>query len=124
MAGLNIQFNNMDSALRAAKLFELRKQITLSIFDGKFKQARANQKEFAKLAVQDFDTFVKVPTFKFTNIPLKAGISILRPILKFKLFSMFSKKTPEEKELAKMYKDYVSKDKLKNKVETININSF
>ena len=107
----------MDSAVRAAKMFELKKQSSMSILEGKYKDARAAQKELAKLGVEDFDTFVKVPGIKFANLPLIEGFPIIKKFIGFNLFKMFSKKTPEEKQLAKMFKEFLA-----NKKASSNIN--
>lgn len=104
---MKITYKSIDSAMNAAKMFELRKHASLSIISGKFKQARTAQKELAKAAVEDFETFKTLPNVRITNVPPKVWFPLLVKSLKFKIYNAFTKKTPEEKLLAKEYKNYV-----------------
>ena len=101
-----INFNNFENAMNAAKMFELKKHSAISVLEGKCRDARAAQKELAKIAVDDFDTFTKLPNVQFTGFPLKLFFPVLFKTMKFKIFRLFTKKIPEEKQLAKMYKEY------------------
>ena len=103
----SVTYKDFATAERAIKMFNLRKESTLHIMSGEFKAARQTQKEFAKLAVQDFETFKTVPTISFTNVPIKEWLGMAFQGLKFKIFSAFTKKTPEEKQLAKKYNEYI-----------------
>ena len=103
---LKITFNNFENAMNAVKMFELRKQSAISVLEGKCKTARTAQKELAKIAVADFDTFKKMPNIQFTGFPLKLLFPIMFKTMKYKMFRMFTKKIPEDKQLAKMYKEY------------------
>lgn len=127
MNNFKIQFNDIESAMRAAKMFELRKQVSISIMEGKCRQARAAQKEFAKIAVSDFDTFTKLPNINITGFPLKMYFPLLLRTIKFNIFRKFSKTTPEEKQLAKQYRNYaktLTKEDIKNKTLDITIPRF
>ena len=101
-----VAFDNIDSAINATKLFELKRQSISSVMLGKYRDARVAQKEFAKLAVEDFDAFKAMPTINVLNIPFRFAIPILFKNLGFKIFNLFSRKTPEEKQLRTMYKAY------------------
>lgn len=101
-----VKYNNIESAMHAVQIFELRKQISLSVMEGKCKKARAAQKTLAKIGVEDFDTFKSVPGIRINNIPLSEFFPMLFKSLKFKIYRAFTKKIPEEKQLAKMYKEY------------------
>ena len=104
---MKITYKDLDSALRAKQLFELRQKTMLSIMDGKFREARNAQKEFAKIAVQDFETVKTLPRINFTNVPLKLWLSLAFKSLRFKIFRAFTKDTPEEKLLANEFKNYI-----------------
>ena len=106
-----IQFKDIDTAIRAAKMFELRKQIGISYLDGKIREARKLQKELAHEAVNDFETYKQLPLLHIqtNNISVKDSLSLLFTSVKNKLFYKFSKKTPEEKQFYKMCKEYFGK---------------
>lgn len=124
-----IKMPDVDSAIRATQMFELRKQIGISIMDGKFREARKFQKELAKSAVDDFDTYKKLPFIHFTvpGMPITAFFGMIFNNLKFKIFSKFTKKTPEEKQfnnLAKEYYGKLTKEDIKNNTIDITIPSL
>ena len=112
----------MDAAVNAAKMFELSKQRNLAIWDGKYREARNIQREFAKIAVKDFETCKTLPNIHFNNAPLSVVLVALGRSIVYRIFKAFTKQTPEEKELAKKYTEYqkqlTPEDKKKN---TINI---
>lgn len=101
-----ISYNSLDAALRAQKMFELKNQSTKSIMEGKFKQARKLNKEFAKLAIEDFETFTTLPTINISNVPIKDFLSIVWTSVKYRIYKAFTKKSPEEKLLIQKYKKY------------------
>ena len=107
MKNYKVTFPNMDTAVRAAQMFELKKQSFISVVDGRFKDARKAEKEYAKLAVEDFDTCTKLPKVNIKNVPAGAGVKILWQGIKYRIYNAFCIKTPEEKELAKKCKDYL-----------------
>ena len=106
-----IQFKDMDSAIRAAKMFELRRQISLSSLEGNLREARKYQKQLAHEAVNDFETYTKLPILRITdpNMSAKSVLSMLFSSIKSNIFFKFSKKTPEEKQFYKMCKEYFGK---------------
>ena len=119
-----IQFKDIDSAMRAAKMFELKKQVNISVLEGKCKQARAAQKELAQMAVADFDTYKTLPYVNIKMNNLKIFFPLIFKTIKFNLYRTFCKTTPEEKELAKLYKSYakgLTEEEKKNKTLDITI---
>ena len=106
-----IQFKDMDTAIRATKMFELRRQISRSALNGKLHEARKYQKELAHEAVNDFETYTKLPILNIhaPSIPAKSVLSLLFRSLKSKLFYTLSPKTAEEKQFNQMCKEYFSK---------------
>jgi len=119
---MKISYPNLETALKAQKMFQLRQQTLLSIMDGKYKNARKIQKELAKNAIEDFDTYTTLPKVNFTNIPLKLWFSMLWKSIKFRIFKAFTKNSPEEKILNKKIKTYkktLTKEDINKK--TINI---
>ena len=105
-----LTFKDMDTAVRATRMFELRKQIGISAMDGKFRDARKYKKELAKEAVNDFETYKKLPFLHFdiAHVPVKAILDMALNSYKFKIFNKFIKKTPEEKQFDKLSKEYFS----------------
>ena len=104
---LTVKYKDLNSAVNAARMFEIRKQVSLSVLSGNFSQARTEQKEFAKIAVDNFDTLKTLPKITITNIPLKDWLVFAFRSLEFRVYRTFSKKTPEEKLFAKQYKSYI-----------------
>ena len=88
----------------ARKLYELKFQSSTAILTGNYKEARTAQKEFAKLAVKNFDIALQVPA------PIKAKFSLFSKqglkCLKFMIYKAFCKSSPEEKELKSLVNDY------------------
>lgn len=97
--------------VKANEIINYTKMQMLYIFDGKFKEAHEMHKEMAKIAVEDFDTYKKATNFKITNLPPEAGKPLLINSLKYKVYYAFSEKTPDEKQLEKMNKEYMKKMK-------------
>ena len=119
-------FKDTASAIRAAKIFELRKQAMMSVMDGRFKDARNYQKEIAKDAVTDFEAYKKQPFIHFSvpGMPLKEFFSMAFNSFKFKIYNKFTKKTPEEKQLNKLSKEYfknLSKEDIKKNTIDVTI---
>ncbi len=100
----SVTYKSFDNALNAAKMFELRKMVSLSIMEGNFQNARIAQKEFAKTALEDFDTFKTLPNIKITNVPLREWLVLGFRSLEYKVYRFFTRKTPEEKAFAKVIK--------------------
>ena len=113
---LKISYRDVDTALSAQKMFNLRQKSTVAIIEGKFREARNIQKEFAKLAVDDFETFKTLPSVRFKNVPFKPSVSIFFKSLQFKLFRMFTKKSPEEKLFRQKYNEYIKEIDKNNQV--------
>ena len=105
--GFKITFDNADSAINAMKFFNLRQQTMQSVVSGNFKLARSQQKEFAKAALDDFETYKKLPNIFFDNMPFWPSLFVFFKTLKYRIYYAFSKKTPEEKELTRKTKEYL-----------------
>ena len=103
----SVTYKSFDNAINAAKMFELRKLVSLSVLEGNFRNARIAQREFSKIAIEDFDTFKTLPNIKITNIPLRDWLILGFRSLEYKIYKFFTRKTPEEKTFAKMYKAFV-----------------
>lgn len=101
-----ITYKNFDSATKAAKMFEMRKLVSVSILEGNFRNARDAQKELAKSALEDIDVFKTLPNIKITNVPLKEWLILGFRSLEYKIYKFFTRKTPEEKTFAKVIKTF------------------
>lgn len=105
------------------EMFNYSKYALMNIISGNFKEARNAEKQLAKLCVEDFDTYKSIPRLKINNVPFSAGMQILKNSLKYKLYKVFSKKTPEEKTFLKMKKEYLKEIKSENKqIKTVEVN--
>ena len=118
-----LTFKDIDTAMRATNMFELRKKISIAVFDGKFKEARRFQKELANVAVSDFETYKALPLLHFTaqGFPVKSFFELMFNSFKFNVFYKLSRKTPEEKQLSKLSKEYYGnlskEDRLKKTID-------
>lgn len=109
--------------LRANNMFDKSKNLFLSIVLGNFKDARGYEKDLAKLAVSDFDTYKELPKVNFSNVPFAVAAKTMYNGFRYNIYKLFSKKTPEEKEFAKKRTDYLKTLKIENKqIKTVNIN--
>ena len=81
----------------AKKLYNLKLEHTSNVLYGQVKEAKECHRNFAKLAVENFDTFIKTPS------PIKGSFSIFsKPgfnIIKYLIYSFFTKDSPDEKKL-------------------------
>lgn len=88
----------------AKKMYNLKLKTAVSVLNGRCRDARVAQKEFAKLAVDNFATAINLPS------PVEGSFDLFSDyglnIIKFKLFKLFTRKTPEEKKLEQMVDDY------------------
>lgn len=108
--------------VRATEILNYKKYQMLNVISGNFKEARETHKEIAKLAVKDFDTYKQVTNVRITNVPPDAGKILLVNSLKYRIYYAFSKKTPEEKLMVKMNKEYIKKMKAqKIKIKPVEI---
>ena len=98
--------NSFDSLVNAGLMLELHKKIFSSILDGKCHQAREAQKKLAKLAISDFEAYKALPSINFRNAPFRAVLMFAGKVMKFRIFKAFTRKTPEEKQLAEKCKEY------------------
>ena len=84
----------------AKKMYNLKLEYTSNILYGHIKSAKKVHKEFAKFAVNDFETFKQIPS------PVKGKFSIFSKmgfnILRYLVYDLFSKDSIEEKQLKKM----------------------
>ena len=119
----NVTYKTVEEAIRAMKMFALQQYSTVSVIQGKFRAARASQREFAKLATEDFDTFKTMPIIKVQHVVgFKEWLGLAWKFLTFKIFKAFTKKTPEEKQLKKLAQQYfkeIPPEELKKR--TINV---
>jgi len=83
----------------------------IHVISGNYKEARESHKQLAKLAIKNFETYKQVTNFKITDLPHELGAVLLVRSLKFKLYYALSQKTPEEKQLKKMNKEYLKTHK-------------
>ena len=94
---------SLNNAL-ARRISQLKMNSALSVMSGDFKQARAAQKELAKIAVDYFELTMNVPSPVRGSFSLfsKEGFNALRFIISEK----FREKTPEEKRMMQMIELY------------------
>ena len=75
--------------------------------NGNCKQFKTASKAYSKLAVDNFELAMKIPGIELKGkVPLRAKLNMLKVIA----FNFFRKKSPEEKQLKHMVKEYRAKD--------------
>ena len=85
---------------------------TITVIDKFEKLTRQElEKEFAKIAVSDFETCKTLPNINYTNVPIKMFLGVWFKSLKFRFYKLFTKKSPEEKQLKKLYKTFLKEQK-------------
>ncbi|MBQ7125698.1 hypothetical protein IJO12_01275 [bacterium] len=99
-----MKISSVSKAPIKKQLYDTRINLFSAIMDGKYNEARQCQKEFAKIAVDNFDIAIQTPQ------PVKGSFPLFSKMgwkaVKFMIFKFFSKKTPEEKQLKKMLREY------------------
>ncbi len=106
MKNITIKFNNTENALNAVQMFNLRQNSLGAVISHKFRDARNYQRQLAKLAAEDFDTFKTLPNVSYKNVPFGIWLVSLFRNLDFKIFKLFTKTTPEEKAFYKKSREY------------------
>lgn len=101
--------------LKANEMLEYVKAYMTHVIMGEFKDAREFQKDVARLAVKDFDLYKKVTNFRITELPPEVSRILLINSLRYKIYRAFTSKTPAEKELTRMNKQYLKDMKAQNK---------
>lgn len=88
----------------AKKMYEYKFQHATNVITGNVREARRNYQEFANLAIKNFDIAVQVPSPVKGTFPLfsKFGFNVV----KYLFYNMFTKKTPEEQQLKRMFEEY------------------
>ncbi len=112
MAGYAIAEGKQKSPLykkmvKVNEMFNYQKMALLNVVTGNFKEARESEKQLAKLAVNDFETYKDIPHVKFTGIPVGMAAHIMKKSLQYRVYKAFSPKTPEEKQFLKMKKEHI-----------------
>ena len=108
--------------LKVNEMFEYNKSILINIMTGNFEQVRAAEKQLAKVGVEDFEAYKMLPHVKF-NTSFDVAKIFMKNGFKYRVYKMFSRKTPEEKAFLKMKKAYVKELKANHQeVKTVVIN--
>ena len=94
----------------AEKMKQLKGDHARNMLLGNAKKAKESYREYAKLAVDNFEIATQLPSPIKGSTPLfsKTGLKILKYIL----YDIFAKQTPEEKKLKKMAEEYRVKNLL------------
>ena len=97
-------------------------QAFLNVVFGNFKAARDYEKKNAGLVIKDYDAIKTLPKINFVNVPMDVQKMVVKNILKYRFYKLFSRKTTEEKQVAKMKKEFLNELKSKNKeMKVVNI---
>ncbi len=88
----------------AEKMKQLKWDYARNMLLGNAKKAKESYREYAKLAVENFEIATQIPSPIKGSTPLfsKTGLKILKYIF----YDIFTKRTPEEKKLKKMAEEY------------------
>ncbi|MBR6301833.1 hypothetical protein IKR55_03755 [bacterium] len=92
---------------------ELKTHIVFNQALGNYKEFKAAVKEYSKLAVQDFDTIMQLPSSSVSNVPLFSKMGMR--MFKIWVLEKFRIKTPEERLLKKMSKEYYARKLIKKR---------
>ena len=112
-------------AQRATKMSTLMINSSSFIVQGRFRDARACQREFAQIATENLDTLKTLPIIKLIGPNgLKESFVWALKNLTFKIFKTFTRKTPEEKQLknfAQKYFKEITPEELKKRTLAIDL---
>ena len=88
----------------AEKMKQLKWDHARNMLLGNAKKAKESYREYAKLAIDNFEIATQIPSPIKGSTPLfsKTGLKILKYIL----YDMFTKRTPEEKKFKEMAGEY------------------
>ena len=104
------------------EMFNYEKYFMMNVVTGNFKAARNAEKQLAKIGTEDFDTYKSIPKMKISGVPFQVGMLVFKNSLKYRLYKLFSKKTPEEKTFLAMKKAYLKELKeQKQEIKTVEI---
>ena len=90
------------------RLRQLKSDVTYNTLFGNYKEYKKSVDEFSKLAVDKFEYVSKTKSPTIKNAPLFSKIGF--NIMKIWFLNLFRKKSPEEKLLSKMFKEYNEKN--------------
>ena len=97
-------------------------QAFLNVVFGNFKAARDYEKKNAGLVIKDYDAIKTLPKINFVNVPMEVQKMVVKNIIKYRFYKIFSRKTTEEKQVAKMKKEFLNELKSKNKeMKVVNV---
>ncbi len=88
----------------AKQMYNLKLKSSLAIAGGRYKEARVAQKDFAKLAIQDFSAALNTPEPFIGSHPWYSNYTLNS--VKFGIYNLFTKKTPEEKQYKNLVTEY------------------
>ncbi|MBO5739399.1 hypothetical protein J6R97_08685 [bacterium] len=88
----------------AEKMKQLKWDYAQNLLLGNVKKAKKSHREFAKLAVDHFEIATQLPS------PINGSVSLFSKVglrfLKYIIYDIFTKHSPEEKKLKKMTEEY------------------
>ena len=91
-------------------------QVFSNIVFGNFKIARDYEKKTACMVIKDFEASKTIPKINYVNVPMDIQKTVVKNFIKYKFYKMFSSKTPEEKQAARMKKEFLRELKKEHKV--------
>jgi hypothetical protein len=110
--------------LKVSKVFEQQRLLMVYVNIGKFKEAREAEKEFAKVAVENFNAYKLIPLLKFRNVPRDIAEMSRKNCRKYFFYRLFSPKTKDERTFAKMKKEFEKQLKAEGNERKVQIIDF
>jgi hypothetical protein len=108
--------------VRVNEILQNSYQVFTNIALGNFKTARDYEKKTAGMVIKNFEAVKNLPKINYVNVPLDIQKMVLKNSIKYRFYRMFSSKTPEEKQVVKMKKDFLKELKSEHKeMKVINI---
>ena len=101
--------------VRANEMLQNSYQVFCNIVFGNFKVARDYEKKTADMVIKDFENVKNIPKINYVNVPMDIQKTVVKNIIKYRIYKMFSSKTPEEKQADKMKKEFLKELKKEHK---------
>ena len=88
----------------AKEMYQLKLRQYSNILTGNAREAKKYSQSFAKMAIDNFETAVQIPSPVKGSIPLFSRMGF--NIIKYMIYSLFTKDSKEEKQLKILWEDY------------------
>ena len=88
----------------AKEMYQLKFRQYSNILTGNAREAKKYSRSFAKMAVENFETALQIPSPIKGSIPLFSRMGF--NIIKYMIYNLFTRDSKEEKQLKILWEDY------------------